>query len=112
MKHCSVEIDLARHLAEEDESESRQEYQEQIGRELIAPGGECYPFDLLNVDEALGFINIAPAVIAMQANDAKKAGELLMTAIRGYWEMESDSRAAKQVANECLHSSKNDDYPF
>lgn len=110
MKHCSVEIDLARYLADEDRSEDRQEYKDQVARDLLTKDGECYPFTELNVDEAWAFINFDAMATLMQSGDAKAVGELIMSGVRGYWEIEADKRAAKIMANECFRLSKEDDF--
>jgi len=104
--------ELAQHLAREEENdrraEERQAMIEERANELMQEGGDCFPFTLKNIFEALGNLNESSELVLAtfisaaalpSANDylQQLAGQNIVRQIREYWQSVALVIAEKEV---------------
>jgi hypothetical protein len=97
---CAVTADLNRYLAQLDEDDHWQEALGARQEELLADGGDCFPFQTDNLSEAICEIDIETVATALKAGNHEEAGKALAGLVCAYWEREAQRRAEREIQNE------------
>lgn len=85
---CSQFRDLGRQYREDAEAEAISEFIADKVRDLMQPGGECYPFSPENVQEAIAQQDLETMMFLAErlSSDCSSAGLAFYGVVESYWE--------------------------